>query len=103
VVKELKVKLGDKVAEGSLVLTLEADAPPQPRRLPPPRHEPAAAPASKPRQLLPCSASFGGNVDGTATCRAGRRPGGYSAAFRAADLGLKVVSSSATPPWAACA
>jgi ribulose 1,5-bisphosphate synthetase/thiazole synthase len=33
----------------------------------------------------------------------GGGPGGYSAAFRAADLGLKVVWSSATPPWAACA
>jgi dihydrolipoamide dehydrogenase len=33
----------------------------------------------------------------------GAGPGGYSAAFRAADLGMKVVLSSATPPWAACA
>jgi dihydrolipoamide dehydrogenase len=33
----------------------------------------------------------------------GAGPGGYSAAFRAADLGLKVVLVERYPRWAACA
>jgi dihydrolipoamide dehydrogenase len=55
------VKLGDKVNEGSLVLTLEADAAPQPRRLPPPRHRnrlqpPPQAPAA-PAPVAPALAA----------------------------------------------
>lgn len=73
VVKELKVKLGDKVAEGSVILTLEAAG------------EAAAAPA-------PVASSYAGHVDLEADVVViGGGPGGYSAAFRAADLGLKVV------------
>ena len=44
VVKEVKVKVGDKVAEGSVVLTLEAADPPA---------APAPAPASAPAPRLP--------------------------------------------------
>ncbi len=97
VVRELKVKIGDKVSMGSLVLVLEASeagvaasAPPKPAapsRQPTPKGEgvkPAAAP-------VPAS-SYTGNVD--VTCEIlvlGAGPGGYSAAFRAADLGMKTV------------
>jgi dihydrolipoamide dehydrogenase len=100
VVKELKVKLGDKVKEGSLVLVLEGAAD-------------AAAPASEPKQAeataasvqdavqtiansapvaAPAAASFGGTADLDCDLLVlGAGPGGYSAAFRAADLGLKVI------------
>jgi dihydrolipoamide dehydrogenase len=74
VVKELKIKLGDKVKEGSVVLVLDAEAPAAP-----------AAPA-------PTASSFGGSADIECDVMVlGGGPGGYSAAFRAADLGLSVV------------
>ncbi len=92
VVKELKVKLGDKVAEGSVVLVLEAagagTADPvaaAPTLAATPAKPEAAAPA-------PAATSFGGNADLSCDVLVlGAGPGGYSAAFRAADLGLKVV------------
>ena len=89
VVKELKVKIGDKVAEGSLLLTLETSesavaAPAVPATAP------AAAPA--PPAVAPSAASFAGKADIECdTLVLGAGPGGYTAAFRAADLGQKVV------------
>ncbi|XDF33512.1 dihydrolipoyl dehydrogenase [Paracidovorax avenae] len=100
VVKEVKVKVGDKVAEGSVVLTLEAaDAAAAPAPAPAPAPAAAAAPAQAsapaPRAAAapaPAAASFGGNADIECDVLVlGGGPGGYSAAFRAADLGLKVV------------
>lgn len=90
VVKELKVKIGDKVAEGSTILMLEitdtASAPaPAPQAAPAPAAPAAAAPA-------PAAASFAGTADiDCDTLVLGAGPGGYTAAFRAADLGQKVV------------
>ncbi|MDP3834303.1 MAG: biotin/lipoyl-containing protein, partial [Hydrogenophaga sp.] len=93
VVKELKVKLGDKVKQGSVVLTLEAAgaaaAAPAPTAAPAPA---AAAPAAALVAAAPTAASFGGSADLECDVLVlGGGPGGYSAAFRAADLGLKVV------------
>jgi dihydrolipoamide dehydrogenase len=95
VVKELNVKLGDKVSEGTVVLTLEAagaapapapaSAPSEPKPAPAPAAQAPAAPA-------PVASSFGGMADLECDVLVlGGGPGGYSAAFRAADLGLKVV------------
>ncbi len=99
VVREVKVKVGDKVSEGSLILTLEAEAaeatapaqaeaaraeaPPAqaPERPAPP--PPAAAPA-------PPAAVEKGDLHAEVLVL-GAGPGGYTAAFRAADLGKKVV------------
>jgi dihydrolipoamide dehydrogenase len=108
VVKELKVKVGDKVKEGIRAADARrrrgaaALRPPQPRKklLPPRRtggQRGPAAPAAARRQLLRWA---------DLECDMlvlGAGPGGYSAAFRAADLGMKVVWSSATPRWAASA
>ncbi|AVS85278.1 dihydrolipoyl dehydrogenase [Paracidovorax avenae] len=101
VVKEVKVKVGDKVAEGSVVLALEAaDAPAAPAPSPAPASASAAAapahasaPAPKAATAsAPAAANFGGNADLECDVLVlGGGPGGYSAAFRAADLGLKVV------------
>ncbi|QBM28119.1 dihydrolipoyl dehydrogenase [Hydrogenophaga pseudoflava] len=94
VVKELKVKLGDKVSEGSVVLVLDAEgaaAAPAPAAALAPAAAPAAAPATAP-VVAPTAASFGGSADIECDVLVlGAGPGGYSAAFRAADLGLKVV------------
>jgi dihydrolipoamide dehydrogenase len=97
VVKELKVKLGDKVSEGSVVLVLEASegaaaaSAPAPAAAAAPAASPAPAQAAAP-VAAPTAANFGGSAD--IECDVvvlGGGPGGYSAAFRAADLGLKVV------------
>ena len=98
VVKELKIKLGDKVSEGSVVLVLEASegvaAPssaPAPAAAAAPAASPAPAQAAAP-VAAPTAASFGGSADIDCDLVVlGGGPGGYSAAFRAADLGLKVV------------
>ncbi len=99
VVKELKVKLGDKVAMGSVVLTLEVaeGAVAAPAAAPAAQSQPNPAPTQAvPAPTAPVSAavasSYAGNVDMDADVVVlGGGPGGYSAAFRAADLGLKVV------------
>src|SRR5450830_1646641 len=90
VVKELKVKVGDKVAEGSLLLLVEASgaAAPAPAA---PAPAASAAPVAAPAPA-PVAASFGGTADIEADIVVlGAGPGGYSAAFRAADLGLNTV------------
>ena len=107
VVKELKVKLGDKVAEGSVILTLEAagEAAPAAPAAAPEVQAASAQPASvsapnasqsqsapAPAAPAPVASSYAGHVDLEADVVViGGGPGGYSAAFRAADLGLKVV------------
>ncbi|WP_288487007.1 dihydrolipoyl dehydrogenase [uncultured Acidovorax sp.] len=100
VVKELKVKLGDKIAEGAVVLTLEVQgaAAAAPAAAPAPaapasEAKPAPAPAAQaPAAPNIAAASFGGSADLDCDVLVlGGGPGGYSAAFRAADLGLKVV------------
>ncbi len=100
VVKELKVNIGDKVNQGSLILTLDAaeqgasapaPAPAAAAGDSKPNTAPAPAP-SAPAAPVPVASSFGGSVDVDCDVLVlGGGPGGYSAAFRAADLGLKVV------------
>jgi dihydrolipoamide dehydrogenase len=79
-VKELKVKVGDKVATGALILLLEAEAvEPEAKTSEAKPATKAAAPAAEPEQPAPEVVVLGSG------------PGGYTAAFRAADLGKKVV------------
>ena len=93
VVKELRVKLGDKVKQGSVVLVLDGEgAAVAPAASAP--AAPAAAPAPAPvaPAAPPVASSFGGSTDIECDVLVlGGGPGGYSAAFRAADLGLNVV------------
>jgi len=96
VVQELKVKLGDKVKQGSVVLVLEGEgaatsAVPVPAAAPtaPAPAKPAASVAVAP---APAASGYTGAVDMDCDLLVlGAGPGGYSAAFRAADLGLKVI------------
>ena len=97
VVKELKVNIGDKVNEGSVLLVLEAEgaaAPaPAPAAAPAAASAPAPAPASAAAAApAPQAASYAGGADLECDMLVlGAGPGGYSAAFRAADLGMKTV------------
>ncbi len=102
-VKAIKVAVGDRVAEGTVILELEtadgastgdsgggkkADAP-------------AAAPA-KSAPAAPQSVAATGTASGKGDVHGeivvlGSGPGGYTAAFRAADLGKSVVLIEANP------
>jgi len=106
VVKALKLALGDKLNQGSLILTMEAvDAAATAATAPEPAPAPAvaagtaataaagtAAPTAAPAVQPPQPARYAGSVDLECDLLVlGAGPGGYSAAFRAADLGLKTV------------
>jgi dihydrolipoamide dehydrogenase len=103
VVKSVAVKVGDKVSEGSVVLTLDAaeagaaapapaPAASAPASPPPPAPAASAPPAAAPAQAPAPAGSYTGAVDLECDLLVlGAGPGGYSGAFRAADLGLKVV------------
>ncbi|MEQ1599681.1 MAG: dihydrolipoyl dehydrogenase [Methylotenera sp.] len=99
VVKEVKVKVGDKIAKDSLILLLEAadtanaaitETKAEPEKEP-------KAPALKPSPILAPRAVISeknSNINSDISTQLvvlGSGPGGYTAAFRAADLGLKVV------------
>lgn len=89
VVKEVKVKVGDKVAEGSLLLLLQAQeqtaSQPQIQQAPQPQQ---AAPVPQAAQTSVAAGAADLSCDMLVL---GAGPGGYSAAFRAADLGLNTV------------
>ncbi len=89
VVRELKLAVGDAVSEGSLILLLEAAASGDgaaPAEAPAPEvAEPAAAPAA------PASEAAARGDHHAQVVVIGSGPGGYTAAFRAADLGLETI------------
>jgi dihydrolipoamide dehydrogenase len=92
-VKELKIGLGDKVSEGSVILVIETSAA-APAAAPAPAPAPAAgaAPVAAAPASVPVAGSYTGKAD--IECEVlvlGAGPGGYSAAFRSADLGMKTV------------
>jgi dihydrolipoamide dehydrogenase len=106
-VKEVRVKAGDKVSQGTIIALVESSADAAPAKDAPkaPAKEPEKAPAqaeAKPQAAAaatpeaaapaPQAGSFSGNAD--IECEMlvlGSGPGGYSAAFRSADLGMKTV------------
>ena len=94
VVKALRVKLGDKVSEGSVILDLEAQGEAAAAAAAPAATVSTAtsgAVAAPPAAAQPAG-TYPGAVDHDCDVLVlGAGPGGYSAAFRAADLGLKVV------------
>ena len=120
IVRSVHVAVGDRIAEGALLAMVEAAATapvsataataaaaaaalavPQPSAVatapgPPP---PAAPPSGAPASAAPASATAAARVSAAAEPAAdvnfalvvlGAGPGGYTAAFRAADLGLQV-------------
>ncbi|MEO5677382.1 MAG: FAD-dependent oxidoreductase, partial [Usitatibacter sp.] len=107
VVKEIRVKAGDKVSQGSTILLLDAadaaQASPKPAEHP--SDAPPAASAAAPAPAAASGTASGQTVRQALTSTLasldadfhadvlvlGAGPGGYTAAFRAADLGKKVV------------
>ena len=110
VVKALKVKLGDTVSSGDVIAVLEtaearapatAPAAPSPRAAaaaapkapadaaPSPSPSPSPAPATAQQAQVPAAPATHAHDCDVVVIGAG--PGGYTAAFRAADLGLKTV------------
>lgn len=95
-VKEIKIKAGEKVSQGTVIAIVEASAgaaapakaaEPAKAAAPAPAAAPAAAPAPAPQ-----AGSYSGSADIECDMLVlGAGPGGYSAAFRAADLGMKTV------------
>ncbi|MGB8418295.1 dihydrolipoyl dehydrogenase [Paraburkholderia sp.] len=100
-VKEVRVKAGDKVSQGTIIALVESSAEAAPAKEAPkaPAKEPekapapaAAAAAPKAAAPAPQAGSFSGNADIECDMLVlGSGPGGYSAAFRSADLGMKTV------------
>ena len=99
-VKELKMKVGDKVSEGSVILLLESTAPakaeapaqpPAPQRAEAPKPAPPGS-AKTPPAAAATSATpiVKGDIHGDVVVL-GSGPGGYTAAFRAADLGKQTI------------
>jgi dihydrolipoamide dehydrogenase len=88
VVKDIRIKVGDKVSQGSAILVLEGAAE-EKAPAPKPTATPPAAPSPLDRGATPKPAASGNYDCDVVVIGAG--PGGYSAAFRAADLGLKTV------------
>ncbi|MBY4830082.1 dihydrolipoyl dehydrogenase [Burkholderia dolosa] len=97
-VKEIKIKAGDKVSQGTVIALVEAaGGAAAPAKAPEPAKPAAAAPAPAPAAApAPAPAPQAGSYAGAADIECdmlvlGAGPGGYSAAFRAADLGMKTV------------
>jgi len=78
-VKEVLIQLGSRVSEGAVLIKVEAGA--AATAAAPTAPVPAAAAPVAAPVAAPAAGSHAGGAD----------PGGYSAAFRAADLGLKTV------------
>lgn len=101
IVKSVTVKVGDKVAKDSLLMQVESQAQaaksaPAAKAEAPAKSEPA--PTAAPQAAAPVSAAPLANTNAVPASDVhaevvvlGSGPGGYTAAFRAADLGKKVV------------
>jgi dihydrolipoamide dehydrogenase len=85
IVAEVKVKVGDRVGEGAVILTLQGGAEKPSAAASSPATTPAQA-AAAPEKPAPAAGDIHAEI-----LVLGAGPGGYSAAFRAADLGAKVV------------
>jgi dihydrolipoamide dehydrogenase len=111
VVKQLRVSIGDRVSEGSVLMTLEADGasptssdspsreasePPSQEASEPPSQEASEPPSSSRAEVVrePPPGRTGTDSGGERDAQVvvlGSGPGGYTAAFRAADLGLRTI------------
>src|SRR5687768_12741163 len=105
VVRDIRIKVGDKVSEGTLLLTLDAEdagksepqakAPAAPAQEAPQQAKAPAAPAAPDNKQQAATSQPSKPIEGAdihaEVVVLGAGPGGYTAAFRAADLGKKTV------------
>ena len=92
IVKEIKISVGDKVTQGAPIIVLEVSDEVVSTEETPAVEKTQATKEETVQQQAPQAASFAGNADVQAEVVVlGSGPGGYTAAFRAADLGKKVV------------
>lgn len=88
------VKVGDKVNQGMTIATLEVSASTAQTTAAPstPKPQAPAADAQKPMTPAPVAGSYSGAVNHECEMLVlGAGPGGYSAAFRSADLGMNTI------------
>ena len=95
-IMSIAVKVGDKVKKGTVIAEIELEAGTAPQPTAPtasvPTPIPAPQPAAVPMAVSNAVSAFQGKVDHECDLLVlGAGPGGYSAAFRAADLGLNVI------------
>jgi dihydrolipoamide dehydrogenase len=93
-VSQLRVSIGDRVSEGSVLLVMEGSSESESESQPASESEPESdsEPAPEASRETPAPSPPAPSVDHEADVVViGSGPGGYSAAFRAADLGLKTV------------
>ncbi|MBV9682487.1 MAG: dihydrolipoyl dehydrogenase, partial [Solirubrobacterales bacterium] len=91
-VKQLSVQIGDRVSEGSVLLTLEStDGAAPTESTESPESAPQASVEREPAPPPPAPSPDGAGGHDAQVVVIGSGPGGYTAAFRAADLGLKTV------------
>ena len=92
-VRELRVKVGDKVSQGTLILTLDATGAAASAAPATPSPAAPAKPATPAATASAAAASYAGPKGDihAEVVVLGAGPGGYTAAFRAADLGKQVV------------
>ena len=100
IIQSFNISVGDTVSQGSLVCTVvvdgasenQASAAAPAEDAPKAEETKAEAKTETPVESAPAAASFSGDVDEQAELVVlGSGPGGYTAAFRAADLGKKVI------------
>ena len=93
-ITSLSVKLGDKVSKGSVIAQIEASSEavaPKAVSAPAPNPVPSQV-SSAPITSAPKAGQYNGKVDHECEMLVlGAGPGGYSAAFRSADLGMNTV------------
>ncbi len=93
-ITSLSVKLGDKVSKGSVIAEIEASSEAvAPKSVSAPVPNPASSQTSSvPITSAPKAGQYSGKVDHECEMLVlGAGPGGYSAAFRSADLGMNTV------------
>lgn len=104
-IKKIAVKVGDKVNEGQIIMQLEEGAANQGAK-PETKLETKSAPSAEPvkaestKAVAPMAGNMNPNIKADHTCQLlviGAGPGGYSAAFRAADLGMQVILVDKSP------
>jgi dihydrolipoamide dehydrogenase len=95
-ITSIAVKVDDKVKKGTVIAEIELEAGAAPKPTTPVASAPTPAPSPQataaPMAVSNAASAFQGKVDHECDLLVlGAGPGGYSAAFRAADLGLNVV------------